>query len=121
QESDYVEPEVEFIEQGKKEGGRVVGRLYIQRKVEGELSRVYLRLMYGLAEYHGVPVADADGFLWQNPEEYLYIVKDFTFQPVERFSFSLEQFSQQILDMAKQGQYTKLESEFDAKRKQELM
>ncbi|MBF4371055.1 DUF2235 domain-containing protein, partial [Vibrio anguillarum] len=67
QESDYVEPEVEFIEQGKKEGGRVVGRLYIQRKVEGELSRVYLRLMYGLAEYHGVPVADADGFLWQNP------------------------------------------------------
>lgn len=121
QESDYVDPELEFIEQGKKEGGRVVGRLYIQRKVEGELSRVYLRLMYGLAEFHGVPVADADGFLWQNPEEYSYIVKDFTFQPVEHVSFSLEQFSQQILDMAKQGKYTKLESEFDAKRKQELM
>lgn len=119
--SDYTEPEIEFINHSKKEGGRVVGRLYIQRKVEGELSRVYLRLMYGLAEFHGVPVADADGFLWQNPEEYSYIVKDFTFQPVEHFSFSLEQFSQQILDMAKQGKYTKLESEFDAKRKQELM
>ncbi|MGB6292896.1 MAG: DUF2235 domain-containing protein, partial [Vibrio anguillarum] len=121
QESDYVEPEVEFINHGKKEGGRVVGRLYIQRKVEGELSRLYLRLMYGLAEFHGVPVTDADGWLWEDTEEDLYIVKDFPFQPAERFSFSLEQFSRQILDMAKQGQYAKLESEFDEKRKQELM
>lgn len=99
----------------------MVGRLYIQRKVEGELSRLYLRLMYGLAEFHGVPIADEDGFLWKNPEEYSYIVKDFPSQPAERFSFSLEQFSQKILDMAKQGQYAKLESEFDEKCKQQLM
>nr|MBF4381508.1 DUF2235 domain-containing protein [Vibrio anguillarum] len=68
QKSDYTEPQIEFINHGKKEGGRVVGRLYIQRKVEGELSRLYLRLMYGLAEFHGVPVADDDGFLWQDPD-----------------------------------------------------
>lgn len=68
-----------------------------------------------------MPVTDADGWLWEDTEEDLYIVKDFPFQPAERFSFSLEQFSRQILALAKQGQYTKLKSEFDEKCKQELM
>ncbi|MBF4256540.1 DUF2235 domain-containing protein [Vibrio anguillarum] len=121
QKSDYTEPQIEFINHGKKEGGRVVGRLYIQRKVEGELSRLYLRLMYGLAEFHGVPVADDDGFLWQDPDRGAYRVVDFPEQSNNILATSFKTLNQKVLDMAKQGQYAKLESEFDAKRKQELM
>ncbi|NAW92085.1 MULTISPECIES: phospholipase effector Tle1 domain-containing protein [unclassified Vibrio] len=123
QDSDYVEPEVEFINHGKKEGGRVVGRLYIQRRVEGELSRVYLRLMYGLAEFHGVPLEDYDGKIWHVPDPYAvyYTVRDFPERTINGLAASFKAFNQKVLDMAKQGQYTKLEGEFDEKRKQELM
>jgi hypothetical protein len=121
QESDYTEPEIECINHGKKEGGRVVGRLYIQRKVEGELSRLYLRLMYGLAEFHGVPITDDNGFLWQDPDRGSYRVVDFPAQSNNSLAANFKALNQKVLDMAKQGQYAKLESEFDAKRKQELM
>ncbi|OEE42785.1 T6SS phospholipase effector Tle1-like catalytic domain-containing protein [Vibrio anguillarum] len=121
QESDYTEPEIEFINHSKKEGGRVVGRLYIQRKVEGELSRLYLRLMYGLAEFHGVPITDDNGFLWQDPDRGSYRVMDFPAQSNNSLAANFKALNQKVLDMAKQGQYAKLESEFDAKRKQELM
>lgn len=121
QESDYTEPEIEFINHSKKEGGRVVGRLYIQRKVEGELSRLYLRLMYGLAEFHGVPITDDNGFLWQDPDRGSYRVMDFPAQSNNSLAANFKALNQKVLDMAKQGQYAKLESEFDAQRKQELM
>lgn len=48
------------------------GRLYLQRIVEGDLSRLYLRLMYGLAKYHGVPVDDEGGAVWER-DKYLVI------------------------------------------------
>ncbi|MDE1232374.1 T6SS phospholipase effector Tle1-like catalytic domain-containing protein [Vibrio aestuarianus] len=121
QESDYTEPEIEFINHSKKEGGRVVGRLYIQRKVEGELSRLYLRLMYGLAEFHGVPITDDNGFLWQDPDRGSYRVMDFPAESNNSLAANFKALNQKVLDMAKKGQYAKLECEFDAKRKQELM
>ncbi|WP_415846673.1 hypothetical protein, partial [Vibrio aerogenes] len=48
-------------------GGHHIGKLYCRRVVNGYLSRVYLRLMYGLAEYHGVPVKDVDEIKWDAP------------------------------------------------------
>jgi len=46
------------------------GRLYLQRTVEGDLSRLYLRLMYGLAKHHGVPVDDKGGAVWERYSYY---------------------------------------------------
>ena len=41
------------------------GTLYLQRVVEGDLSRLHLRIMYGLAKFHGVPVDDDSGEIWK--------------------------------------------------------
>lgn len=51
----------------------------IQRPVlvNGLLPRLYLRLMFGLAQYYGVPMSDKDGTVWTNKNRYnLYYVPD---------------------------------------------
>ena len=53
-------------------GPQLVGEVWLQRKVEGDLSRLYLRLMYGLANFYEVPIIDEKGKRW---EEFDYIVQ----------------------------------------------
>ena len=48
------------------------GTLYLQRVVEGDLSRLHLRIMYGLAKFHGVPVDDVAGKVWGR-DKYLMV------------------------------------------------
>ena len=54
-------------------GGKLTGEVWLQRKVEGDLSRLYLRLMYGLANFYQVPMFDFDGDKWNEAD---YKVKE---------------------------------------------
>ncbi|MCE0492490.1 phospholipase effector Tle1 domain-containing protein [Vibrio salinus] len=56
---DFGEIEIE-TRRINSEHKEMIGSLYVDRVVEGDLSRLYLRLMYGLAEYHQLPISDID-------------------------------------------------------------
>ncbi|EOI6422529.1 TPA: DUF2235 domain-containing protein [Vibrio cholerae] len=100
-EEDYVIEPLDIRQEGKNDGGRVTGKLYIQRQVEGDLSRLYLRLMYGLAEFHGVPISDNNTKLWQDPERVDYNVED--------YGGLFTDLNQKILELAKHGEYSALQ------------
>ncbi|EJL6484750.1 DUF2235 domain-containing protein [Vibrio cholerae] len=100
-EEDYVIEPLEIRQEGKNDGGRVIGKLYIQRQVEGDLSRLYLRLMYGLAEFHGVPISDNNAKLWQDSERVDYNVGD--------YGGLFADLNQKVLEFAKQGKYSALQ------------
>ncbi|CSC74721.1 VgrG [Vibrio cholerae] len=99
-EEDYVIEPLEIRQEGKNDGGRVTGKLYIQRQVEGDLSRLYLRLMYGLAEFHGVPMSDENSEVWEN--------KDMRHYNIEDYGSGFAKINQSVLELAKNGQYSAL-------------
>ena len=68
--------------------------------MDWRLSRLYLRLMYGLAEFHGVPISDNNSKLWQDPERVDYNVED--------YGGLFADLNQNILELAKQGKYSAL-------------
>ncbi|UPQ89061.1 T6SS phospholipase effector Tle1-like catalytic domain-containing protein [Vibrio sinaloensis] len=105
-ESDYALPEISIRKHGR-DSYRVVGKLYIKRRVEGDLSRLYLRLMYGLAEFHGVPLSDDDGFAW-NDDPYLMVRKLWSEKGSPESNFS--KLNEKILKLAKQGNYDEIVS-----------
>lgn len=49
---------VEYTQRAVGEREQIVAKLYCKRTVEGVLSRLYLRLMFGLAHFHGVPFVE---------------------------------------------------------------
>ncbi|ENM5758034.1 DUF2235 domain-containing protein [Vibrio mimicus] len=111
---DYVIEPLEVRQEGKNDGGRVIGKLYIQRQVEGDLSRLYLRLMYGLAEFHGVPMSDKNEEIWQDPKKAYYRIDD--------SNSAFAELNSKILVLAKQGQYSTLQKRFLASElKENLM
>lgn len=69
--------------------------------MEGDLSRLYLRLMYGLAEFHGVPISDNNAKLWQDSERVDYNVGD--------YGGLFADLNQKVLEFAKQGKYSALQ------------
>lgn len=105
-ENDYARPEISIRRHGSDKY-RVTGKLYIKRRVEGDLSRLYLRLMYGLAEFHGVPLSDDEGFAW-NDDPYLVVNKLFSEKDSSGSDFS--QLNERILKLAKQGEYDEIVS-----------
>ncbi|ELI5737580.1 DUF2235 domain-containing protein [Vibrio fluvialis] len=116
-ESDYSEPEFEVINRGNdKDSGTVIGRLYIKRFVSGDLSRLYLRLMYGLSEFHGVPFDDNDGKIWSHSildiDESQYTVQD-----IDAIGF--REFNDEILKSAKCGDYDSLSKRLSDKKLKE--
>ncbi|ELO1773956.1 DUF2235 domain-containing protein [Vibrio fluvialis] len=118
-EADYIDPPLIKVINTKNDGGHVTGSLFIQRKVEGDLSRLYLRLMYGLAEFHGVPLDDNEGKIWEDPDPYAayYIVDE-----LKTPSLDFKKLNQRVLDLAKQGEYVTLEETLtDVNLKKELM
>ncbi|WP_063337725.1 MULTISPECIES: phospholipase effector Tle1 domain-containing protein [unclassified Marinomonas] len=54
-------------------GAKLTGEVWLQRKVEGDLSRLYLRLMYGLANFYQVPIEDTESERWKEDD---YKVKE---------------------------------------------
>ncbi|RBM40327.1 phospholipase effector Tle1 domain-containing protein [Vibrio tarriae] len=98
---DYVIEPLDVRQEGKNDGGRVTGKLYIQRQVEGDLSRLYLRLMYGLAEFHGVPMSDENSEVWED--------KDMRHYNIEDYGSDFAKINQSVLELAKNGQYSALQ------------
>lgn len=74
---DYLLTKPELTYEGKHASGAIAHLLY-RKSTEGDLSRLYLRVMYGLAEFAGVPVYDkAEGpYVWNckesNKDAHLY-------------------------------------------------
>ncbi|TFH89961.1 T6SS phospholipase effector Tle1-like catalytic domain-containing protein [Vibrio ouci] len=99
--SDYAPVVLEDTKLGNNRN-RVTGKLFIKRKVEGDLSRLYLRVMYGLAEFHGVPLTDDDGYAWTD-DVYL-LVKDLP-SDKKGSSMTFTELNANILKLAKNGDY----------------
>ncbi|NVD06782.1 DUF2235 domain-containing protein [Vibrio sp. JPW-9-11-11] len=62
------------ITRGNSDQTYLEGKLYKKRVVEGDLSRLYLRVMFGLAQSSGVPVDDDNGQLWEKTGDSYYSV-----------------------------------------------
>ncbi|WP_241835604.1 phospholipase effector Tle1 domain-containing protein [Salinivibrio kushneri] len=102
---DYI---IETKERIGKDSGQITGKLYIKRQVEGELSRLYLRIMYGLAEFYGVPVHDDDGLLWTQAESKLYTVSPIN--ELGNSSFEFVELNRKALELSKCGDISSLRS-----------
>ncbi|WP_025674951.1 phospholipase effector Tle1 domain-containing protein [Salinivibrio socompensis] len=102
---DYI---IETKERIGKDSGQITGKLYIKRQVEGELSRLYLRVMYGLADYYGVPVHDEDGKIWTRSDSTLYIVN--SINNVNRLDLNFDGLNSRVLELSKSGDISSLRS-----------
>ena len=74
--------------------------------VDGLLPRIYLRLMYGLAKFNGVPFDDLDGSIWNDVKSYpLYYLPNLYKSPdrdnIE--AIQLGEISDAVLNYAKEG------------------
>ena len=100
---------------------RYVGQLEYINTPEGDLSRLYLRVMYGLSEHAGVPVSDVldDGTVWTTQktsdagwELYYPVKKQITYkgqyQNVAPYEFGA--LCERVLEEAKQGKTDTLQS-----------
>ncbi|MGO2497365.1 DUF2235 domain-containing protein [Vibrio sp.] len=103
------------IEKGShRKGDRqpVIGELYLQRLVQGDLSRLYLRVMYGLAESMQVPLSEIslinEAIVWSNPEEEGFIVPEFIRRNANSPHMTYGKLCDAILQMAKQGKVAEL-------------
>jgi len=63
-----------LVSQGKNDKVNLEGTLYKKRIVEGDLSRLYLRIMFGFAENYKVPLDDKSGAIWTGEGDGLYSV-----------------------------------------------
>jgi hypothetical protein len=94
----------------------LVGQLSIKRVVEGDLSRLYLRVMYGLAENFGVPLFDTiEGrIVWNSKDDFYYSVPE---QYPNRNSvnkFPFKDLCDEVLKLAKQGNISSLKTQLES-------
>lgn len=75
----------------------LTAELRLRRLVEGDLSRLYLRLMYGLAEHHGVAFNQKAINVWDNPDDKYFRVQS----AIGDLAFGA--ISELVLHYAKQG------------------
>lgn len=103
-ENDYI-ISVENTMNGKGDRQQAVGELTLQRLVQGDLSRLYLRVMYGLAESMQVPLDDiVDGNLvWKDPDEKSFIVPELIGVSDNSPAMTFGKLCDVILQMSKQG------------------
>ncbi|MEL7292519.1 MAG: hypothetical protein AAGJ67_11415, partial [Pseudomonadota bacterium] len=66
--------EYKTVTRGNSDQTYLEGTLYKKRVVEGDLSRLYLRVMFGLAENFGVPFNDRSGAVWKGEGDSYYSV-----------------------------------------------
>ncbi|CAM3844653.1 phospholipase effector Tle1 domain-containing protein [Vibrio aerogenes] len=123
--------QIRFKKQKRKRGNsdrrtewKITGELYIQRIVEGDLSRLYLRVMYGLAEFYGVPVSDINENnypVWTDPDELYYTVPDTLLNSVTKEKYPYGKLCQEILQMAKSGDMNTLSNSLSHQSFQQKM
>lgn len=80
----------------------LVGKLYISHIVEGELSKLYLGMMFGLSQFYGVPVREFFGKM-DTPVWEIKANKEF-FIPEQVRNFNFKKLFNQVLNSAKKGQ-----------------
>lgn len=81
-----------------KKRTRLQGALYQKRVVSGDLSRLYLRVMFGLAQHYGVPLSDIDGQVWYEAGDSYYSV------PTNIGKYRFADFCDKALAAAKSGE-----------------
>ena len=94
---------------GNRSRDLLVGNLIYRHIAQGDLSRLYLRAMYGLAEHAGVPVTDYPDRLtmpvWETQEKKW---KQFYSVPEKLFSYNMDTFNfralcDKVLEETRQG------------------
>lgn len=88
----------QILRTGNKERTRLQGTLYQKRVVSGDLSRLYLRIMFGLAQHYGVPLSDTDGQVWYSARDSYYSV------PANIGKYRFADFCDKALAAAKNGE-----------------
>lgn len=88
----------QILRTGNKERTRLQGTLYQKRVVSGDLSRLYLRVMFGLAQHYGVPLNDTDGQVWYEAGDSYYSV------PTNIGKYRFADFCDKALATAKNGE-----------------
>lgn len=71
--NDYI-IDYKTVTRGGNDQTYLEGTLHNKRVVEGDLSRLYLRVMFGLAENAEVPLDDQQGKVWDEQEDSYYSV-----------------------------------------------
>lgn len=91
---------------------RAIGELTLQRIVQGDLSRLYLRVMYGLAESMQVPLneypEDSSVSVWSDPNQYKYKVPELISCVQGYPSMSFGKLCEAMLQLSKQGNIAEL-------------
>lgn len=114
---DYIITEPEEIEK-HSEFCTAQAHLFYRKTTQGDLSRLYLRVMYGLAEFAGVPLRDTPnstiGKVWNSRHRYFGLYFTVSNQlpyisPTTNSPFPFEQLCEQTLIAAKQGQVDKIQ------------
>ncbi|WP_093275731.1 DUF2235 domain-containing protein [Vibrio xiamenensis] len=83
----------------------MIAELRLRRIVEGDLSRLYLRLMFGLAQYYGVVFTNESDNVWTDKDVSYFSVQDV----IGNMDFGA--FAERVLSLAKQGKvYSELAS-----------
>lgn len=108
---DYTIIPIEKRRIGNNEKEQLVGELYLQRIVAGDLSRLYLRAMYGLAEFMQVPMSDIsiknNQVVWDNSKEKGFIVPELIYRD-DLSSITFATLCDGMLQLAKQGNVEEL-------------
>lgn len=91
---------------------QAAGELILQRLVQGDLSRLYLRVMYGLAESMHVPVSEIslidEAIIWSSSKERGFIVPELIIGSDDSPAMSFGKLCDGILQMSKQGNIAEL-------------
>ncbi len=117
QESDFVLSKVNVTGSTRDRDNEDIDMHLLYRKcTEGDLSRLYLRIMYGLAEYAGVPVTETPipeaGVVWKTRKgdnSLYYPVPDTLWNPISQQSFPFGFVCDHVLELAKAGKVTELD------------
>lgn len=108
-ENNYLVTEPKITRSGRDKESASMELIY-RAYTEGDLSRLYLRVMYGLAEFAGVPISDVekDNSVWtcseSNFDAHLHypVPKELT-NHVSKEKYPFEGLCAQVLEFAKSG------------------
>ncbi len=106
-EDNYLVTEPKITRSGRDKESASMELIY-RAYTEGDLSRLYLRVMYGLAEYAGVPINEQQdsGLVWKSSHPYFgqyYPVIDEIKNKVNKSIYSFGALCDQTLTFAKSG------------------
>ncbi len=114
---DYKILKPDIDNRGKKP--KITQKIYYRKRTEGDLSRLYLRIMYGLAEYSKVPLNEnKEGErCWQakaQPYSHNYPVPKQLTAKGSNDTFPFEDYCEQALQYAKNGKVDKLRNKLSS-------